>query len=139
MFDLFNDFILSRRRALQISKGIDDVGGIRWEFAGTLLVVWTMCYFCIWKGVRWTGKVGNDRNYISLEAHVDFSSLMLAFLPTGRLLHCVVPVRALNHSFNSWSDVTRSFRWDTLLHKSESFKNWRFRGKWIIDNGRSSA
>ncbi|XP_065220919.1 sodium- and chloride-dependent GABA transporter 1 [Planococcus citri] len=45
------------RRALMISKGIDDIGGIRWEFAGCLLVVWTMCYFCIWKGVKWTGKV----------------------------------------------------------------------------------
>lgn len=50
-------FLQFRRRALQISSGIEDVGSIRWELAATLLIVWILCYFCIWKGVKWTGKV----------------------------------------------------------------------------------
>ncbi|KAK5639685.1 hypothetical protein RI129_012177 [Pyrocoelia pectoralis] len=45
------------RRALMISEGIEHIGNIRWELAGTLLLVWILCYFCIWKGVKWTGKV----------------------------------------------------------------------------------
>lgn len=49
--------VITRRRALMISGGIEQVGSLRWELAGTLLFVWIICYFCIWKGVRWTGKV----------------------------------------------------------------------------------
>ncbi|XP_026875901.2 sodium- and chloride-dependent GABA transporter 2 isoform X3 [Electrophorus electricus] len=45
------------RRVLRISSGIDDIGKLHWDMALCLLLAWIMCYFCIWKGVKSTGKV----------------------------------------------------------------------------------
>ncbi|KPP60076.1 sodium- and chloride-dependent GABA transporter 2-like, partial [Scleropages formosus] len=43
-------------RVLNISGGIEEPGSVRWELALCLLLSWTICYFCVWKGVRSTGK-----------------------------------------------------------------------------------
>ncbi|CAO2606195.1 Sodium- and chloride-dependent GABA transporter 3 [Lemmus lemmus] len=45
------------RRVLAISDGIEHIGNLRWELALCLLAAWTICYFCIWKGTKSTGKV----------------------------------------------------------------------------------
>nr|XP_057936992.1 sodium- and chloride-dependent GABA transporter 2-like isoform X3 [Doryrhamphus excisus] len=45
------------RRVLNISRGIDEIGSIRWEVLLCLIGMWIICYFCIWKGVKSTGKV----------------------------------------------------------------------------------
>ncbi|XP_042323146.1 sodium- and chloride-dependent betaine transporter-like isoform X2 [Sceloporus undulatus] len=45
------------RRALKITDGIHNLGTVRWELALCLLLAWIICYFCIWKGVKSTGKV----------------------------------------------------------------------------------
>ncbi|TRY85112.1 hypothetical protein DNTS_023050, partial [Danionella cerebrum] len=45
------------RRVLKISSGIEEVGGLRWELALCLAIAWVICYFCIWKGPKSTGKV----------------------------------------------------------------------------------
>ncbi|KAG7249326.1 hypothetical protein CRUP_037980, partial [Coryphaenoides rupestris] len=45
------------RRVLKISDGIEHMGGIRWELAFCLALAWFICYFCIWKGPKSTGKV----------------------------------------------------------------------------------
>ncbi len=42
---------------LQISDGAGAIGGINWYLFFSLLVVWVMIYFCIWKGVKSVGKV----------------------------------------------------------------------------------
>ncbi|XP_077421942.1 sodium- and chloride-dependent GABA transporter 2-like isoform X2 [Vanacampus margaritifer] len=45
------------RRVLSISGGIEEIGSIRWEVLLCLVAMWIICYFCIWKGVKSTGKV----------------------------------------------------------------------------------
>uniref|UniRef100_A0A3P9K438 Transporter n=1 Tax=Oryzias latipes TaxID=8090 RepID=A0A3P9K438_ORYLA len=45
-----------QRRVLKISAGVDDLGSIQWDLSLCLLLSWVICYFCVWKGVRSTGK-----------------------------------------------------------------------------------
>ncbi|XP_069110853.1 sodium- and chloride-dependent creatine transporter 1-like [Argopecten irradians] len=45
------------RGVLQLTSDITKGGGIIWELALSLLIVWIVVYFCVWKGVKWTGKV----------------------------------------------------------------------------------
>ncbi|XP_076015536.1 sodium- and chloride-dependent GABA transporter 2-like [Genypterus blacodes] len=45
------------RRVLSMSGGIEELGTVSWELLLCLLACWVACYFCIFKGVRSTGKV----------------------------------------------------------------------------------
>ncbi|GLD58076.1 sodium- and chloride-dependent taurine transporter-like protein [Lates japonicus] len=42
---------------LGITNGIEEMGPVKWDLALCLLLVWVICFFCIWKGVKSTGKV----------------------------------------------------------------------------------
>ena len=44
---------------LSLSSGIDEPGALKWDLALCLLLVWLVCFFCIWKGVKSTGKVSS--------------------------------------------------------------------------------
>ncbi|XP_028313238.1 sodium- and chloride-dependent GABA transporter ine [Gouania willdenowi] len=44
-------------RLLEKTNSIEELGGIRWELFGCLFAVWVIIYFCIFKGVKSTGKV----------------------------------------------------------------------------------
>ncbi|XP_077458901.1 solute carrier family 6 member 11a [Stigmatopora argus] len=63
-----------RRRVLNISTGIEDLGNIQWELSLCLLLAWVICYFCVWKGVHSTGKA----TYIT--ATFPFAMLLVLFV-----------------------------------------------------------
>ncbi|KAK3539410.1 hypothetical protein QTP70_006463 [Hemibagrus guttatus] len=44
-------------KVLHISSGLDNPGQINWEMTLCLMAVWVMVYFCVWKGVKSTGKI----------------------------------------------------------------------------------
>lgn len=44
-------------KVLHISKGVGDIGFISVEIIFALVVVWTLIYFAVWKGVKSVGKV----------------------------------------------------------------------------------
>lgn len=46
-----------RRKVLRLSSGIDEPGIVKWDLLLCLLLAWIVVYFCIWKGIRSSGKV----------------------------------------------------------------------------------
>jgi solute carrier family 6 GABA transporter-like protein 6/8/11/12/13 len=46
-----------RRKVLSLSSGVDHPGAIKWDLALCLLLAWIIVYFCIWKGIKSSGKV----------------------------------------------------------------------------------
>uniref|UniRef100_A0A3Q2QZX0 Transporter n=1 Tax=Fundulus heteroclitus TaxID=8078 RepID=A0A3Q2QZX0_FUNHE len=44
-------------RVLRTSQELGSLGKVHWDLALCLLLAWVICYFCIWKGIKTTGKV----------------------------------------------------------------------------------
>ncbi|KAL4230992.1 Sodium- and chloride-dependent creatine transporter 1 [Mactra antiquata] len=45
------------RKVLDISSGVHEAGVIKWDLCLCLLLAWIVVYFCIWKGIKGSGKV----------------------------------------------------------------------------------
>jgi len=46
-----------RHQVLQLSSGIEDLGGIRWELLGFLAAAWLFVFLCLIRGIKSSGKV----------------------------------------------------------------------------------
>lgn len=44
-------------RVLRLSGGLDEAGQVNWDLALCLLLAWIVCYLCVCKGVKSSGKV----------------------------------------------------------------------------------
>lgn len=49
--------IFWERKVLDISSGIEDVGGIKWDLAAALAISWIIVISCLVRGVKTSGKV----------------------------------------------------------------------------------
>lgn len=49
--------LLYRRKVLKLSPDIGQPGPVKWDLALCLLLAWIIIYFCIWKGIKLSGKV----------------------------------------------------------------------------------
>lgn len=56
---------------LEISSGIDNMGGVRWELFGCLVLAWLVVFLCLIKGIRSSGKVSlsQDQSVVSRLLH----------------------------------------------------------------------
>lgn len=62
--------VCCRREVLNLSGNLDKLGPISWKLALCLAAIWVICYFCVWKGVKSTGKVsGNHTNVTCVRLH----------------------------------------------------------------------
>lgn len=46
-----------RYKMLEQTSGVEDTGVLRWDLFLILILAWILIYFCIFKGVKSTGKV----------------------------------------------------------------------------------
>ena len=44
-------------RVLRLSGGLSEPGQVNWDLALCLLLAWIICYLCVCKGVKSSGKV----------------------------------------------------------------------------------
>ena len=52
-----NAVVSCRNNVLEMSTGIHDMGGVRWQLLLCLFIGWVFVFLCLIKGVKTSGKV----------------------------------------------------------------------------------
>ncbi|XP_075896026.1 sodium- and chloride-dependent GABA transporter ine-like [Nelusetta ayraudi] len=91
-------------KLLEQTNGIEDIGGIRWDLCGYLLLAWVIVYFSIFKGVKSTGKVVY---FTALAPYVILFALLInnVRLPGAKdgILYFVTPVWSKLFKVKTWA------------------------------------
>lgn len=106
-----------RRRVLNVSSGIEEIGHVQWELSLCLLLAWVICYFCVWKGVRSTGKVGlKSKKVARTNPSAGFLLLRTTFCSnTGSVRHSHIPFHHVGGAAGQRTDASRSSLWNQAL------------------------
>ncbi len=89
------------------SKGFDDLGKVKWELAVSLLVIFILVYFALWKGIKSSGKV-------RLSSPIGESS-RICFFSLGCLDNGYSAICNFIYSINSRCYSDRCFNWCQVL------------------------
>lgn len=93
-------------KVLRLSDGIEYPGKINWDLALCLLLAWIICYFCIWKGIRTSGKV----MYFTATSPYVFMTILLirgATLPGAKdgVIYYLKPNATRLRDIQTWVDA----------------------------------